>query len=245
MKLKSSIFCRKRLATFCLLFAAFGLEALAAGDGVIGAVQVFLERSAQKYTQQNHLQARPKVRVEPLDARLREPRCTKPLQLSLEGRQALGRVSVRVRCAAPNWTLLLPAQVQIHAKVLAASRPLKRGERLMPADFYPVERDIGTLQKGFLTDIRAIENQQLTRTLSAGQVLLASHLKAAQLVARGEQVQILWHSSGIQVQMSGEALSGGSLGQQIRVRNLASQRVVRARVSAPGQQNLAPLFRLT
>jgi len=65
-------------------------------------------------------------------------------------------------------------------------------------------------------------------------LLLSSHLKAAQLIAAGEQVQILSQSGSIRVQMSGEALSGGSLGQQIRVRNLTSGRVLRARVVAPG-----------
>jgi len=62
-----------------------------------------------------------------------------------------------------------------------------------------------------------------------------SQLKAAQLIAPGEQVQILSRSGGIFVQMAGEALSGGSLGQQIRVRNLASGRVLRVRVIARGQ----------
>jgi len=47
-------------------------------------------------------------------------------------------------------------------------------------------------------------------------------------------VQILSQSEGFRVQMSGEALSGGHLGQQIRVRNLTSGKVLRARVVAPG-----------
>jgi flagella basal body P-ring formation protein FlgA len=35
--------------------------------------------------------------------------------------------------------------------------------------------------------------------------------------------------------MPGEALSDGGLSEQIRVRNLNSQRVVKARVTGPGQ----------
>lgn len=38
----------------------------------------------------------------------------------------------------------------------------------------------------------------------------------------------------INVKMPGEALSDGAPGQQIRVRNLRSQRIIKARVIEPG-----------
>jgi len=46
-------------------------------------------------------------------------------------------------------------------------------------------------------------------------------------------------NSTIQVKMPGEALSAGSVGEQIRVRNLNSKRVVKARVTGPGQVEVA------
>jgi len=60
-------------------------------------------------------------------------------------------------------------------------------------------------------------------------------LQLAEAVRRGDQVVISARSGGINVRMQGEALSGGTLGQQISVRNLTSQRVIRARVAGPGQ----------
>jgi flagellar basal body P-ring formation protein FlgA len=48
-------------------------------------------------------------------------------------------------------------------------------------------------------------------------------------------VVISARSGAINVRMPGEALSGGILGQQISVRNLTSQRVIKARVMGPGQ----------
>ena len=45
-----------------------------------------------------------------------------------------------------------------------------------------------------------------------------------------------YSSSGtVNVRMPGEALTDGAPGEQINVRNLRSQRVVRARVVGPGQ----------
>ncbi|MNN93268.1 flagellar basal body P-ring biosynthesis protein FlgA [compost metagenome] len=42
-------------------------------------------------------------------------------------------------------------------------------------------------------------------------------------------------SGTLSVRMPGEALSNGSLSEQIRVKNLNSQRVIKAQVMAPGQ----------
>ena len=46
-------------------------------------------------------------------------------------------------------------------------------------------------------------------------------------------------SGTIQVRMPGEALSNGTLGQQIQVRNLGSRRVIKARVVGQGQVEVA------
>ncbi|MCY1411705.1 flagella basal body P-ring formation protein FlgA [compost metagenome] len=51
---------------------------------------------------------------------------------------------------------------------------------------------------------------------------------------RGDAVMIRARSSRVNVVMPGEALADGVPGQQIRVRNLQSQRVVKARVVEPG-----------
>ncbi|WP_121363151.1 flagellar basal body P-ring formation chaperone FlgA, partial [Pseudomonas aeruginosa] len=50
----------------------------------------------------------------------------------------------------------------------------------------------------------------------------------------GDQVVILARTATINVKMPGEALSDGAPGQQIRVRNLRSQRIIKARVIEPG-----------
>jgi len=210
-------------------------SALAANKAVIGTACDFLERQVKDYLQQNALNGRWQVEFAPIDSRLSDKPCEKPLLPSLESRAPIGRLSVRVRCPLPAWTLLLPAKVSVWQQVLAARYPLKRGQRIEQADVTWVERDIGALPQGWISDSRLLQGQQLTRRLSAGQLLLSSQLKAAQLIAAGEPVQILSQNGGIRVQMQGEALSGGGLGQLIRVRNLSSGRVLRARVAAPGQ----------
>ncbi|KXU36144.1 hypothetical protein AXE65_05705 [Ventosimonas gracilis] len=217
------------------LWLTLPFSCFAANEAVIGNARVFLEQQVKDYLQQMSLSGRWQIEFAPIDARLSAKSCKKPLMSSLEGRVPLGRLSVRVRCTEPAWTLLLPARVQLWQRVLVARHPLKRGHWLSAEDVTWVLRDIGSLPPGWLTEFDALQGQQLTRSVSAGQLLMHTQLKAALLIAAGEQVQILSGSGGIRVQMAGEALSGGSLGQQIRVRNLTSGRTLRARVIARGQ----------
>ena len=81
--------------------------------------------------------------------------------------------------------------------------------------------------------------KKLTRPLQPDQVLAPIHVEQAEVVRRGDQVIISARSGGISVRMPGEALSDGGMGKQINVRNLGSQRVVKARVTGPGQVEVA------
>lgn len=67
------------------------------------------------------------------------------------------------------------------------------------------------------------------------QVITLVHLEQAEVVRKGDQVVITARSGTLSVRMPGEALSNGGLNEQIRVKNLNSQRVIKAQVMAPGQ----------
>jgi flagella basal body P-ring formation protein FlgA len=55
------------------------------------------------------------------------------------------------------------------------------------------------------------------------------------VIRKGDQVVITARTGTMAVKMPGEALSNGGMNEQIRVRNLNSQRVVKARVTGPAQ----------
>jgi flagellar basal body P-ring formation protein FlgA len=55
-----------------------------------------------------------------------------------------------------------------------------------------------------------------------------------ELVRRGERVTLQAAGGTIAVQVEGEALAGGALGERVRVRNLATRRVVEGTVGGEG-----------
>ncbi|NWE37611.1 flagellar basal body P-ring formation chaperone FlgA, partial [Pseudomonas gingeri] len=101
------------------------------------------------------------------------------------------------------------------------------------------ERDISMISQSYLTSIDQAIGQKLTRPMVADQVITLVHLEQAEVVRKGDQVVISASSGGLNVKMPGEALSNGGMSEQIRVKNLNSNRVIKARVTAPGQVEVA------
>lgn len=234
----------KRLALVGVLPALglFGYSQAHAADltlpeELIGATEGFLEFMVEDYLERSEITARHEIQVNPLDPRLRLAACDSDLTQSLESpAQPVGRVTVRVSCEGSKpWTVFVPAQVRIFRPVVVVKTALRRDSIIGAGDVALVEQDVSLLNRGYVTEVEQVIGRKLTRATRTDQVLTPAMLQLAEAVRRGDQVVISARSGGINVRMQGEALSGGTLGQQISVRNLTSQRVIRARVTGPGQ----------
>jgi flagella basal body P-ring formation protein FlgA len=247
MKLKTPLFRHfsirpHAVAGSWLALLAFGhinyaAAALTLPEQLIGASQGFLEVMVQDYLERSEIEARQEIQIKPLDPRLQLAFCDQELTTALESpAQPVGRVTVRVSCEGTTpWTVFVPAQVKLFRKVVVAIRPLKRTDVLSEDDVALVERDVGLLTQGYLTDMNQALGTRLTRSVMPDQVLAPVLVEMTEAIRKSDQVVISAKKGGINVRMPGEALSKGVIGEQIRVRNLSSNRVIRARVVGPGQ----------
>ena len=230
-----------------LALLALGTGATARADNVtlpdllIGVTQGFLEFTVEDYLATTQTPGRYEIQVNQLDPRLRMPACDKELTATLESpAQPIGRVTVKVRCeGASPWTVFVPAQVKLFRDVVVVTRPLKRTGIIGYEDVALRERDIGLINQGYLTSVDQAIGQKLTRPMVTDQVITLVHLEQAEVVRKGDQVVISASSGSLNVKMPGEALSNGGMSEQIRVKNLNSNRVIKARVTAPGQVEVA------
>ncbi|WP_411383001.1 flagellar basal body P-ring formation chaperone FlgA [Pseudomonas sp. L7] len=231
------------LAIACLL--ASGARTLADSftlpEQLIGVTQGFLEFTVEDYMTRTQTVGRYDIQVNNLDPRLRMPVCSQQLDASLESpAQPLGRVTVRVRCDGTSpWTVFVPAHVKLFRDVVVMTRPLKRESVITEGDVALRERDVSTLGQGFLSELDQAVGMKLLRPTILDQVLTLQQLEQADVIRKGDHVVITARSGGLSVRMPGEALSKGGLTEQIRVRNLNSQRVVKATVVGPGQVEVA------
>ncbi|WPN48395.1 MULTISPECIES: flagellar basal body P-ring formation chaperone FlgA [unclassified Pseudomonas] len=226
------------LAAVCLFNAGSPAlaDAVTLPDMLIGVTQGFLEFTVEDYLATSQTQGRYEIQVNQLDPRMHMPMCDKELTATLESPKPIGRVTVKVRCegAAP-WTVFVPAQVRLFRDVVTSARPLRRAAIVEPEDVLLRERDISLISQGYLTSLDQAIGQRLTRPMVTDQVVTLVNIEQAEVIRKGDQVVITARSGTLSVRMPGEALSNGSLSEQIRVKNLNSQRVIKAQVTAPGQ----------
>lgn len=231
------------LAAGCLLSVGSpaGADALTTPEQLIGVTQGFLEFSVEDYLATGHIEGRYEIEVNPLDPRLRLAHCDKDLTATLQSpAQPMGRVTVRVRCEGRSpWTLYVPAQVKLFRDVVTVAHPLKRGTVIDYPDVTLRERDVSSINQGYITAVELVVGQKLLRPVVTDQVLTLTYLEQAAAVRKGDQVIITARSGTLSVKMPGEALSDGGLSEQIRVKNLNSNRVIKARVTSPGQVEAA------
>jgi len=208
---------------------------------LIGVTQGFLEFTVEDYLATSQTEGRYEIEVNQLDPRMHMPMCDKELTATLESPATpIGRVTVKVRCDSSSpWTVFVPAQVRLFRDVVTTTRPLKRAGIIEPGDVMLRERDISLINQGYFTALDQAIGQKLTRPTVADQVLTLVHLEQAEVISKGDQVVITARSGTLSVRMPGEALSNGGLREQIRVKNLNSNRVIKAQVIAPGQVEVA------
>lgn len=224
------------------LFFCAGVSANPLIDQLIGATTAFLEQEIEAHLQRSSRDARYEVKVNRLDNRLRLPLCPEGgLRTELESpAEPVGRVTVRVSCESEvRWRLFVPAQVSLYQPVLVTTRPLSRHGVITAQDVTLLERDVGLLNNAYLTDLDQVAGLRLRRQVAADTVLAPNQLEQQEVVKRGDKVVISAANTQVSVRMPGEALESGNLGSQIRARNLRSGRVVKGRVTGPGQVEVA------
>lgn len=233
-----------RLSTSCL-FAALLLPAagLAAGslvqpEQLRARVSAYLEGLPPAVKNE----ARRVVTVSRIDPRIRLAACSRPLQMQLAGQnpRPVGRVTVVVACAQPEWRIRVPARVAVHAPVVVAATPLAARTRLDKSHLKLEDRDISTLHAGMFTDIASLIGAELRYPLAAGRVITPAQIVPDYPVHKNGRVRIVSGGSGYRVEVAGVALENGGKGERIRVRNLRSGRVLEGRVIGRDQVQVGP-----
>ena len=233
--------CNQAFWLFCLTVATLTAQAETLQQQIIGTSQAFLETITEQYLSDNSINGRHTVKIGRLDPRLRLPSCSEPLQASLESpAQPLGRVTLRIRCDShAPWTIFVPGHVNLYQEVATAVRSLPRNNLIQASDVQLSERDVSSLRQGYILNLENVIGQKLTRPIQPNQIISANFLKAPTAINKGDEVVISARANSMYVRMPGTALEEGAIGQQIRVRNTRSQRIIHARVTSPGQVEVA------
>lgn len=171
-----------------------------------------------------------------LDPRLQLTNCPSPLKTSIPGRQSLNKsVTVLVRCDEENWQVYIPVEINLMTPIIVASRPLARGVILNEDDLI-IQMVDARFQRGHTySDLSMIVGSRIKRVVGIGKPIQGNDIC---MVCRNDNVVITASKSGLNIVAKGTALSDGALGEQIKVKNSKSNRILDAKITGVGHVNI-------
>jgi flagella basal body P-ring formation protein FlgA len=148
--------------------------------------------------------------------------------------QHLGNISIGLRCMDKTpWTIYLRAHITSQQKIVHAKQFINRGKVITNNDLIVEIIEVSNTNTHFYHSPKGIIGKVAKRNIRPGSKISASALKAALVIKRGQEVMIVAKTSGLIIRTKGKALSDGSIGQVVKVKNSRSKRVLQATVVAP------------
>lgn len=164
--------------------------------------------------------------------------CAKAVTVEPADTRFPSRMRFVASCAAAGWSETYTVRAEVSAQVVVAASALNSGQPIAADDLRLERRTLVSLQDA-LSDPAQLVGMASRRALRPGQVLERRALAPAVLVRRGASVTIVARNQGILVSSVGEATETGRRDDVIGVRNSATGRVIRARVT--GMNEVEPV----
>lgn len=144
--------------------------------------------------------------------------CQGPLVVSSASRRLVGRVNLQVRCASPAWGFSQPVRIEVPGDFWVASAYLPAGTVLSSRDLRKARGDLAMQPEDVVrSDSRAI-GRTLLRSVSEGEPIGLNTLRENAVVKVGERIRISIAGSGFSVSGEATALSGGAVGESVRLK---------------------------
>jgi flagellar basal body P-ring formation protein FlgA len=128
----------------------------------------------------------------------------------------------------------MPIAARVWRDVWVAHAQLHRGQSFAETDCVRERRDVLTIREAYMGDDIDPADLEVAESVSPGTTIMARQLKARTLVRRGQVTQAIVRDGGMAISLKVEVLEDGTLGQQVRVRNLQSKREFRGKVEDEG-----------
>lgn len=199
----------------------------------------FLRKVAEQYVLAQFQNRSDDIRVQVEAGRLDERRdyggkCEGYLTAQLRGNEIRTTSQVIISCDQPGnkYTLYIPVRVSILTPALVAARNLTKGNVISPDDLATVYIDENTNLTTAVSDPNILVGSRLKRDVRQGDQIRSNGFC---VVCKNDKVNIVARSHGLSLKTSGIALQEGNINESIQVRNLKSDKVISAVVTAPGE----------
>ncbi|MFC3022397.1 flagellar basal body P-ring formation chaperone FlgA [Vibrio zhugei] len=168
-----------------------------------------------------------------IDRRVYATQCPQPLQTSSSSHNgSASHITVLVECAADNWKLYVPVKLTLRVPMVTAATSLARGQIITSQNISISMEDMLRFRRQSFSVPDMLFGAKVKRSLQVGDVITQNDVC---IICRNDTVIIHAGSGGMSITTKGTALSDGILGEQIKVKNNKSNRIIDAKVSGVGK----------
>jgi flagella basal body P-ring formation protein FlgA len=152
------------------------------------------------------------------------------IQIRNQRPDATKRTNYEISCNNPTWKSYAPVTQSIMIPAIKTITPINRGQVISKLNTDVGEVDLSSLRGHVFTKKNPPYGQVASRNLRINTFITVNLTTPPMLVKKGNVVLITAKSGSITVKMNGVALENGVEGQQIRVQNTSSERIIYAKV---------------
>ncbi len=166
------------------------------------------------------------VQIKSLDKRLRLNQCAIPLVAFWPpGASHTGHTSVGIRCTDNKpWKIYVGATIKQFRHVWVSDTAIARGTIISNAHITLEKREISFIHSEYFDGRRSPIGLMAKRPIRKGDIIQALALEKPMAVKRGDRVVVVARINGLEVRTAATALSSAAEGDQIRVRNISSNK---------------------
>ena len=162
---------------------------------------------------------------------------------SLSKKEAIGPFTLLVE-ATRDGKVVDKGQVRLRikrfAEVAVATDRINRHEQLSEHQFEIKRIDVTSLREQPICSLAELVGQRSKRNLRLGNVLTAKAIEPVPDIDVGGEVTILFTDVWGSISVPGKALQAGWIGSKLRVKNLATGKVIKASVVSKGSVEVNP-----
>jgi flagella basal body P-ring formation protein FlgA len=140
------------------------------------------------------------------------------------------RTNYEISCESPVWKSYIPATQSIMITAIKTSSPISRGQAISTYNTDIGEVDLSSLRGDIFTESNPPYGLIASRNLRINTFITDNLTSQPTLIKKGDLILITASSGTITVKMNGVSLENGIKGQQIRVKNTSSGRIIYAKV---------------
>lgn len=124
-------------------------------------------------------------------------------------------------------SLRVLGRVDLYQNVVRTIRPMKRDDALAAEDLEVERINVNSMvNERFATDVSQVVGKRLVRSMGAHQPIFQDNVETAQILKKGDMVNMIYQNMGVTLTAKGKVQDGGDIGETVHVVNAASRKTI-------------------